>query len=165
MARGSHGQEIFQDDWDRQRFLETLGEACAKTGFRGNGSRTAGRPVVWGSRLAGLILMRFQDEPNSGRVSAWQDHAGLIHSWLSGRNCPPPSPPLSNPCDNVRRCCCRRCSGPPSNKPPPFWALAGRPCRASKPPSASTSRRCPTLPATGADAGNPSSPKRKKSRF
>ena len=26
-----------------------------------------------------LILMRFQDEPNSGRVRAWQDHAGLIH--------------------------------------------------------------------------------------
>src|ERR1035437_1812748 len=44
MARGSHGQEIFQDDQDRHRFVETLGEACAKTGFRGNGSRTAGRP-------------------------------------------------------------------------------------------------------------------------
>jgi hypothetical protein len=26
-----------------------------------------------------LILIRFQDDPNSGRVSAWQDHAGLIH--------------------------------------------------------------------------------------
>ena len=34
MARGSHGQEIFQDDQDRQRILKTLGEACAKTGFR-----------------------------------------------------------------------------------------------------------------------------------
>jgi len=34
MARGSHEQEIFQDDRDRQRFLEMLGEACAKTGFR-----------------------------------------------------------------------------------------------------------------------------------
>ena len=33
----------------------------------------------------GLILIRFQDEPNSGRVGAWQDHAGLIHSSLSGR--------------------------------------------------------------------------------
>jgi arylsulfatase A len=33
-----------------------------------------------------LILIRFQDEPNSGSVSAWQDHAGLIHSLLSGRN-------------------------------------------------------------------------------
>jgi hypothetical protein len=28
MARGSHGQEIFQDDRDRQRFLETPGEAA-----------------------------------------------------------------------------------------------------------------------------------------
>jgi REP element-mobilizing transposase RayT len=34
LARGSHGQEILQDDQDRQRFLEKLGEACAKTGFR-----------------------------------------------------------------------------------------------------------------------------------
>jgi CRISPR-associated protein Cas1 len=33
-----------------------------------------------------LILIRFQDEPNSGRVLAWQDHAGLIHSLLSVRN-------------------------------------------------------------------------------
>ena len=32
-----------------------------------------------------LILIRFQDEANSGRVGAWQDHAGLIHSSLSGR--------------------------------------------------------------------------------
>jgi hypothetical protein len=32
-----------------------------------------------------LILIRFQDEPNGGRVGAWQDHAGLIHSSLSGR--------------------------------------------------------------------------------
>jgi REP element-mobilizing transposase RayT len=33
MARGNHGQEIFQDDQDRQCFLETLGEACEKTGW------------------------------------------------------------------------------------------------------------------------------------
>jgi len=33
MARGNHGQEIFQDDQDRKRFLETLGEACEKTGW------------------------------------------------------------------------------------------------------------------------------------
>ena len=38
------------------------------------------KPLLW------LILMRFQDEPNSGKVSAWQDHAGLIHLLLSGRN-------------------------------------------------------------------------------
>jgi len=28
-----------------------------------------------------LILMRFQDETNCGKVWAWQDHAGLIHRW------------------------------------------------------------------------------------
>jgi hypothetical protein len=32
-----------------------------------------------------LILIRFQDETNSGRVAAWQDHAGLIQSSFSGR--------------------------------------------------------------------------------
>ena len=34
MARGSHGQAVFGDNADRQRFLETLGEACEKTGWR-----------------------------------------------------------------------------------------------------------------------------------
>jgi len=34
MARGSHGQAIFSDNNDRQRFLETLDEACRRTGWR-----------------------------------------------------------------------------------------------------------------------------------
>ena len=34
MARGSHGEPVFADDTDRKLFLETLGEACAKTGWR-----------------------------------------------------------------------------------------------------------------------------------
>jgi REP element-mobilizing transposase RayT len=34
MARGNHGQGIFQDYRDRQCFLETLCEACEKTGWR-----------------------------------------------------------------------------------------------------------------------------------
>jgi putative transposase len=34
MARGNQGHAIFRDDRDRRRFLETLGEACAKTGWR-----------------------------------------------------------------------------------------------------------------------------------
>jgi putative transposase len=34
MARGNQGQTIYRDDKDRQRFLETLGEACEKTGWR-----------------------------------------------------------------------------------------------------------------------------------
>ncbi len=33
MSRGDHQEAIFRDDADRQRFLETLGEACAKTGW------------------------------------------------------------------------------------------------------------------------------------
>ncbi len=34
MARGNQGQSIFRDDKDHLRFLETLGEACEKTGWR-----------------------------------------------------------------------------------------------------------------------------------
>jgi len=34
MCRGDHQEEIFRDDKDRKRFLETLGEACGKTGWR-----------------------------------------------------------------------------------------------------------------------------------
>ena len=34
MARGSHGEPVFADDTDRKRFLETLGEACARTAWR-----------------------------------------------------------------------------------------------------------------------------------
>jgi REP element-mobilizing transposase RayT len=33
MARGNQGQPIFRDDRDRRRFLETVGEACEKTGW------------------------------------------------------------------------------------------------------------------------------------
>src|SRR5882724_11633231 len=34
MARGSRGQRIFADVQDRKRFLETLEEACQRTGWR-----------------------------------------------------------------------------------------------------------------------------------
>ena len=34
MARGNQGQPVFRDDQDRGRFLETLGEASEKTGWR-----------------------------------------------------------------------------------------------------------------------------------
>ena len=34
MARGNRGQAIYADDTDRKRWLETLGEACQKTGWR-----------------------------------------------------------------------------------------------------------------------------------
>ena len=34
MNRGDRKEDIFVDDPDRQRFLETLGEACQKTGWQ-----------------------------------------------------------------------------------------------------------------------------------
>jgi hypothetical protein len=34
MARGNQGREICDDDRDRKLWLETLGEACGKTGWR-----------------------------------------------------------------------------------------------------------------------------------
>ena len=34
MARGNQGRAIYRDDRDRKRFIETLGEACGKTGWR-----------------------------------------------------------------------------------------------------------------------------------
>ena len=40
-----------------------------------NGTQVAGTNVA-----SIFIIIRFQDEPNSGRIAGWQDHAGLIHS-------------------------------------------------------------------------------------
>jgi putative transposase len=34
MNRGDRRELIFMDDTDRQRFVDTLGEACAKTGWQ-----------------------------------------------------------------------------------------------------------------------------------
>src|SRR3970040_127791 len=34
MNRGDHREPIFRDDRDREQFLTTLGEACAKTGWQ-----------------------------------------------------------------------------------------------------------------------------------
>ncbi len=34
MSRGDHGEAIFRDDPDRRAFVDTLGEACVKTGWR-----------------------------------------------------------------------------------------------------------------------------------
>ena len=37
MNRGDRREPTFKDDADRQRFVETLGEACAKTGWHIHG--------------------------------------------------------------------------------------------------------------------------------
>src|SRR5581483_11406430 len=34
MSRGNRQERIFLDDQDRQKFLQTLGEACQKTGWQ-----------------------------------------------------------------------------------------------------------------------------------
>jgi hypothetical protein len=34
MNRGDQREDLFRDDEDRQRFLSTLGEACAKTDWQ-----------------------------------------------------------------------------------------------------------------------------------
>ena len=34
MARGNHGGTIYADDLDRRLWLDTLGEACEKTGWQ-----------------------------------------------------------------------------------------------------------------------------------
>ena len=34
MNRGDRGEPILRDDQDRERFLATLGQACAKTGWQ-----------------------------------------------------------------------------------------------------------------------------------
>ena len=34
VARGNQGRDIYADDRDRKLWLATLGEACAKTGWR-----------------------------------------------------------------------------------------------------------------------------------
>ena len=34
LDRGDRREAIFKDDADRRRFLETLGEVCARTGWR-----------------------------------------------------------------------------------------------------------------------------------
>jgi putative transposase len=33
IARGNNGHAIFRDDADRKRFIETMAEACEKTGW------------------------------------------------------------------------------------------------------------------------------------
>ena len=54
-----------------------LPEIVLSKGTRRDGLKTA--KTAW-ITAAGLILIRFQDETNSGSVLAWQDHVRLIHS-------------------------------------------------------------------------------------
>ena len=45
MSRGDRLEAIFRDDEDREKFLTTLGETCAKAGWEVHAKRlTAGTP-------------------------------------------------------------------------------------------------------------------------
>ena len=59
---GNHGQEIFRDDQDRHRWLATLGEACAKTGWR----------------VPAFVLMELAEHLESaGRGRRRESHSGV----------------------------------------------------------------------------------------
>ena len=59
MARGSHGQEIFQDDRDWQRFRETVGETCEDR-FPDSRLRIDGQPLLAPGH-GGAALLRVGD--------------------------------------------------------------------------------------------------------
>ena len=82
MARGNQGREICDDDCNRKRWLETLGEACAKTGWciharsesdaghwpgeaRGVAATGAAEKTA-GSRSMKAIMEKWRDEVCSG---------------------------------------------------------------------------------------------------
>ena len=82
MARGNHGREIFRDDRVGVRFLETLGEACAKTGWRIHAYVLSIR-FVWfvdwrDCRETGSdgILLALILRPLQGRRSGWDAYRG-----------------------------------------------------------------------------------------
>ncbi len=56
MRRGNRGVAIFDDDTDRERFLETLGQACSKTGWIVHGS------VLMGNDYHRLLYGLFTQE-------------------------------------------------------------------------------------------------------
>jgi hypothetical protein len=80
-----HGPLTKHVEWRKAEREKAGGGRKSPPGDRERAGGTVGAPGQ-DRTVAQLILIRFQDEPNSGRVGAWQDHAGLIHSSLSGRN-------------------------------------------------------------------------------
>ena len=47
MNRGDRQEPIFEDDADRERFLETLAEACLKTGWQVHAYCLMGNLFIW----------------------------------------------------------------------------------------------------------------------
>jgi REP element-mobilizing transposase RayT len=97
MARGNQGRSLFRDDEDRHRWLATLGEACAKTGWRVHAYvlmnnhyhlllETPEANLVAGMKLreqAGQRLRGQQRESHSGPVR--REHGEQAAEQLLGR--------------------------------------------------------------------------------
>ena len=52
MSRGNRRQRIVRDDRDRERFLDSLAEACAKNGLAGARLVSDGQSLSWSDRNA-----------------------------------------------------------------------------------------------------------------
>jgi hypothetical protein len=92
MARGNHGQKILQDDRDRHRFPETLGEACMKTGFRIHACVLMGNyyhlllQTPEGNLVAGMKVMHCGSVcGGAAAVGEWAFGDGPLHPGDAGR--------------------------------------------------------------------------------
>ncbi len=81
MNRGDRRERIFQDDQDRQSFLQTLGQACQKTGWQVHAYCLMANQfqLVLTTPNANLIagMARFQD-------SDWGRRHGSAENWRCG---------------------------------------------------------------------------------
>jgi hypothetical protein len=75
MCRGDRGEAIFRDDRDREGFLETLGELCAKCGFRFTATCSLITIIIclWRCRRRTLWRVR-----NGSRDSGHAKEAGVL---------------------------------------------------------------------------------------
>ena len=68
MNRGDRREPIFRDDEDRECFLATLGQACAKTGWQGRVEPQIGWWVGWVERPEGPVFFALNiDMPAGGQ--------------------------------------------------------------------------------------------------
>ena len=86
VARGNQGRWIYADDADQERRRETVGEACAKTGWR---IRTKGMPekqvLAWWPRQRTTVGRRWVSERlGMGDASGVSRSTGLVQAGRVG---------------------------------------------------------------------------------